>query len=97
MDSKIVNKQNFADRFKRLDIRCPDIAGKARPGQFVKVCPAQGGASIPLVVAEIDPLRGIIAVIVQEADPVGQKVGVMPINQSIYSILGPLGTPVRSG
>lgn len=95
MDYKIVNKQNFADRFKRLDIRCPDIAGKLHPGQFVKVCPVQGEASIPLVVAEIDPLRGIIAVIVQEAEPVAQRLGAMPINQSIYSILGPLGTPVR--
>ena len=47
MDYKIVNKQNFADRFKRLDIRCPDIAGKVRPGQFVKVCPVQGGGVDP--------------------------------------------------
>ena len=95
MDYKIVNKQNFADRFKRLDIRCPDIAGKLRPGQFVKVCPNTGEASIPLIVFAIDPLRGIIAVIVQEADPVAQKLGAMPINQSIYSLLGPLGTPIR--
>ncbi|MBI5024028.1 MAG: sulfide/dihydroorotate dehydrogenase-like FAD/NAD-binding protein [Candidatus Omnitrophica bacterium] len=95
MDYKIVSKQNFADRFKRLDIRCPDIAGKVRPGQFVKVCPAAGEASIPLIVFEIDPLRGIIAVIVQEADPAAQKLGAMPINQSICSVLGPLGTPIR--
>ena len=95
MDYKIVSKQTFLDRFKRLDIRCPDIAGKLRPGQFVKVCPVAGEASIPLVVAEIDPLRGVIVVFVQEADPVAQKLGAMPINQPIYSILGPLGTPVR--
>lgn len=95
MDYKIVNKQNFADRFKRLDIRCPDIAGKVRPGQFVKVCLLEGEASIPLTVVEIDPLRGIIALIVQEADATAQKLGAMPINQSLYAVLGPLGVPVR--
>ena len=95
MDYKIVNKQNIADRFKRLDIRCPDIAGKVRPGQFVKVSPVEGEAFIPLIISEIDPLRGMIAVIVQEADPAAQKLGAMPINQSLYAVLGPLGNPLR--
>lgn len=95
MDYKIVNKQSFADCFKRLDIRCPDIAGKLRPGQFVKACPLEGEPFIPLIVAEIDPLRGIISVIAQDVDPAAQKLGALPINQSLYAILGPLGVPVR--
>lgn len=94
MDYKIINKQNFADRFKRLDIRCPDLALKMRAGQFLKVCPAEGEGSIPLTVSEIDPMRGIVTVVVQEADPIAQKLSAIPINQPIHALLGPLGTAV---
>jgi ferredoxin/flavodoxin---NADP+ reductase len=93
MDYKIVNKQIFADRFKRLDIHCPPVARKAKAGQFVKICPAEGEVSIPLTVFEADPQRGIISLIVHEADPAAQRLGLMPINEPVYSVLGPLGVP----
>lgn len=95
MNHKIISKQNFADRFKRLDIHCPDVAVKIKAGQFVKISPAPGELSVPLVVSEIDPLRGVISVIVQEADPTAQKLAAIPINQSPHAIVGPLGVPVR--
>ncbi|MBI5150821.1 MAG: sulfide/dihydroorotate dehydrogenase-like FAD/NAD-binding protein [Candidatus Omnitrophica bacterium] len=93
MDYKIVNKQIFADRFKRLDIHCPQVARKAKAGQFVKICPAEGEVSIPLTVFETDPQRGIISLIVHETDPAAQRLGLMPINEPVYSVLGPLGVP----
>ncbi len=94
MHYKIVNKQSFAGRFKRINIHCPDIATKLQPGQFIKVSLWQG-ASVSLIVAEIDSLRGVLTVIAQDADPLAQQLGNLPINYVLHAVLGPLGVPVR--
>jgi ferredoxin/flavodoxin---NADP+ reductase len=90
---EIINKQIIAENIKRVDIAAENIARKVRPGQFVSVCPEEGDERIPLTVVEHDADKGNITLIFQEKGVTTGKLGSLPINESVYSILGPLGTP----
>lgn len=90
---EIRNKQILADDVKRIEVSAPLIASKVQPGQFVSVSPYEGDERIPLTVVEADPIKGIITLIVQEVGYTTKKLGNIAINEQIFSILGPLGTP----
>jgi ferredoxin--NADP+ reductase len=95
MPFRITNKQILAEGVKRIDIAAPDIARKILPGQFVSVCPEADDEHIPLAVTSSDPDRGYISLIFPELGHTTRKLGALPINETIFSILGPLGRPAR--
>jgi len=90
---KIINKQILAENIKRIDISAPNIASKVQPGQFVSVGPEENDEHIPLTVTSCDPQRGHISLIFPELGHTTRKLGALPINEHIFSILGPLGRP----
>ncbi|MBF0483537.1 MAG: sulfide/dihydroorotate dehydrogenase-like FAD/NAD-binding protein [Candidatus Omnitrophica bacterium] len=92
---EILNKQILAEDVKRVDIYAPQIARKVRPGQFVSICPEEGDERIPLTVVETDEGRSTIALIFQEKGDTTGKLGSLPIHESVFSILGPLGQPAK--
>jgi len=94
MHFKVINKQILAEQVKRIDILAEDIARRVRPGQFVSVCAEKNDDHIPLTVTSSDPGRGSISLIFPEVGPATKKLGSMPINESLFSVLGPLGRPV---
>ncbi len=90
---KIINKQVLAPDVKRVDVLAPAVAMRIQAGQFVSVCPQEGDERIPLTVIEADKDKGTISLIFQEVGVTTKKLGTLPINESIFSILGPLGRP----
>jgi len=90
---KVINKLVLAEGVKRLDIEARNIAVRIKPGQFVNICVEEGDERIPLAVVEYDAKKGVISVIFQENGAGTKKLGDLPINESIFSVLGPLGTP----
>lgn len=91
----IVHKQILGPDLKRMDVMAPNIAMKIRPGQFVSLCPEEGMERIPLSVVDHDAVKGTITLIFQEVGATTKRLGEMPINDSIFSILGPLGQPAK--
>ncbi|MBF0478816.1 MAG: sulfide/dihydroorotate dehydrogenase-like FAD/NAD-binding protein [Candidatus Omnitrophica bacterium] len=92
---EIVNKQILAEDVKRVDIYAPHIAKNALPGQFVSICPEEGDERVPLTVIETAEGRGTISLIFQEKGETTGKLGSLPIHESVFSILGPLGQPAK--
>lgn len=91
MTFKIINKQILTQGVKRIDIVAPNIARKIQPGQFVSVCPEEDDEHIPMTVTNCDPIKGEIALIFPEIGHTTRKLGSLLINESVFSILGPLG------
>jgi len=91
MPFKIINKLVLAEQVKRIDIAAPNIARKIQPGQFVSVCPEEDDEHIPITVTHCDPIKGEISLIFPEIGYTTRKLGALPINESVFSILGPLG------
>lgn len=90
---KILNRQILSHDWTRLDIRAPEIASRVQAGQFVRVCPEEGGEHIPLTVVDADALKGVISLIVHHVGLTTHRLGGMAIHASLYSVLGPLGMP----
>lgn len=93
MSYTILHKQILSPDIKRLDIFAPQIARKVQAGQFVSVSAEEGDKRIPLTVIEADPSKGSITLIVQERGETTRKLGTFVIQDSFFSILGPLGVP----
>jgi NAD(P)H-flavin reductase len=57
---EILLKQDLTPVTKLFEVRAPDVARKAQPGQFVIVRIHEKGERIPLTVADYDRQRGVI-------------------------------------
>jgi len=92
---EIVNKQILAENIKRIDVVADSIARKIKPGQFVSVSSEEGEERISLSVVDADPEKGTLSLIFHETTPATRQLGAIPIHESIFSILGPLGVPAE--
>lgn len=96
---KILDKQLLADssniKITRLDLFAPNIANKARAGQFVVLMVNEKGERIPLTVVDVDTGKGSITLIFQELGLTTKLLGSLNVGESVYAITGPLGHPTE--
>jgi ferredoxin--NADP+ reductase len=76
---------------KRFDLDAPEIARKARPGQFVVLRVNEEGERIPLTVADTDPEKGVLVIVFQEVGKSTRLLGTLNEGDSILDLIGPLG------
>ncbi|MDY0392623.1 MAG: sulfide/dihydroorotate dehydrogenase-like FAD/NAD-binding protein [Candidatus Bipolaricaulis sp.] len=87
-------KQPLGPNVVELVVEAPRIAARARAGQFVVVRLHERGERIPLTLADWDPGRGTITLVVQmvgkSTRELGERFG---IGDTIRDVVGPLGSP----
>lgn len=92
---RIIKKEILADtkdtRITRIEVIAPDIARKAKPGQFVALMVSQEGERIPLTIVEKDENKGAITLIFQEVGLTTKLLGRLNTGDSLFAIVGPLG------
>lgn len=92
---KILNKKVLGStpetRIVKIDIASPDIARKARPGQFVALMVSEKGERIPLTIVASDPAKGVITLIFQVAGLTTKLLEKVNAGGELYAIVGPLG------
>lgn len=92
---KIINRKELAKDITRMVIEAPQIAKKAKPGQFVVVVVDEKGERIPLTLADWDKQKGTISLIFQKVGFSTRKLGMLNVSDNIAHILGPLGHPTE--
>jgi NAD(P)H-flavin reductase len=90
---QILAKQELASQIKLVKIHAPDIAEKAKPGQFVIIRTDEKGERIPLTLVDWEKNDGTITLIFQEVGVSTRKLGALKPGDKIPNVLGPLGTP----
>ncbi|MCU0652227.1 MAG: sulfide/dihydroorotate dehydrogenase-like FAD/NAD-binding protein [Candidatus Omnitrophica bacterium] len=92
---KILKKEILAEnsgiKITKLEILSPELAKKAKAGQFVALMVSEKGERIPLTIVDSNQAEGIITLIFQEAGLTTKLLGKMNIGDSLYSLTGPLG------
>ena len=88
---EILVKEDLTPVTKLFEIRAPDVACKARAGQFVIIRIHEKGERIPLTIADHDLERGIITLVVQEVGKTTTEMGRMRAGDHLASLTGPLG------
>lgn len=89
--NKIVRKTEFSERVIRFDIDAPRIAKARKAGHFVMVRVAEHGERIPLTIAEADPEKGTITLVIQRVGASSQKLCDLNEGDYILDVVGPLG------
>src|SRR5512140_17799 len=91
----ILAKEVLSPDVVRFWIDAPPIARKRRPGQFVIVRASENGERIPLTIADADPARGAISLVVQGVGKSTKQLNSLNVGDDIPDVAGPLGRPTR--
>jgi len=90
---QILAKQELAPQIKLFKIHAPDIAEKAKPGQFVILKVDEKGERIPLTLVDWKNDEEAITLIFQEVGVSTRKLGMLGVGDEIQNVVGPLGSP----
>jgi len=90
---KILAQQELGHQIKQVVIHAPEIAEKAKAGQFVILRVDDEGERIPLTLVEWEKAEGTIKLIFQEVGVSTKKLGCLQAQDEILNVAGPLGKP----
>jgi len=90
---EILAKEALAPVVKLMVISAPEVARKAKAGQFVIVRASEEGERIPLTIADYDRDEGTITIVYQEVGKTTMHLGAMEVGDELASFTGPLGEP----
>lgn len=92
---QIVVKEQLTPDTQMFKVRAPDVAKKAKPGQFIVLRMDERGERIPLTVADTEPDNGLVTIAVQGLGATTKKLNSMKAGDSIRDFVGPLGVPTE--
>ncbi|HIE18771.1 TPA: sulfide/dihydroorotate dehydrogenase-like FAD/NAD-binding protein, partial [Candidatus Bathyarchaeota archaeon] len=93
MGNEIVDKKILAPEVNLIRVKAPQIAEKAKSGQFVILRATGDGERIPLTIIDWDPEEGTITLVFKEVGVSTKDLGKLNVGEEIPDLLGPLGTP----
>lgn len=89
----IVEARFLAPDIKRFTIEAPRVAKKRKAGQFVILRLHDHGERIPLTIADSDPEKGTVTIIVQGIGKTTKLLNLLEAGDAVLDLVGPLGKP----
>ncbi len=89
----IVAKEQLCPVIDYFKFEAPEIARKAKAGQFVVIRVDEVGERIPLTLADWDAKEGTITLVAMRVGTTTHKLSCFGAGDSILDIIGPLGLP----
>jgi NAD(P)H-flavin reductase len=90
---RILEKQQLAPQVFRFAVEAPDIARKARAGQFVILRLDERGERIPLTISDTLTEQGAVVLFIQVVGKTSTQMSQLKVGDSILDLAGPLGNP----
>lgn len=90
---KIVNKKKLAHKENLFEVSAPDIAAKAKVGQFIIIVPHKKGERIPLTICDYDAKKGTVSFAFHEVGKTTKELGLLNEGDCLLNVTGPLGNP----
>jgi ferredoxin--NADP+ reductase len=90
---RIIDKRELGPQVKLIRIHAPEIAEKAKAGQFIILRTDNEGERIPLTIVSWNKKEGTITLIFQEVGVSTKKLGALQTGERIANLIGPLGNP----
>ncbi len=87
----VLERTQLSPNVTRLVVEAPRIAEIREPGQFVIVHRGPGAERIPLTIADADPQRGTITLVIQAVGKSTEELVALQPGEAIVDIAGPLG------
>jgi ferredoxin--NADP+ reductase len=90
---KILINRELAPKIRLFEVYAPEMAEKAKPGQFVIVIIDETGERIPLTIAGYDVEKGTLSFVFNEVGKSTKQLGLLREGDCVSNITGPLGNP----
>jgi len=91
----IIQKNDLAAKVFRYVIKAPNIARKAKEGQFVILRLREEGERIPITLADWNKEEGTITLYVQAIGKTTTMMSMMKPGDALMDVVGPFGVPSR--
>ncbi|PIE75194.1 MAG: ferredoxin-NADP reductase [Deltaproteobacteria bacterium] len=92
---EIVERKEIAENIILNRIKAPDIAKKAKPGQFVLIRAVDTGERIPLTISSSDEKNGLITIIYMITGKSTAIFSGLKKGEFFLDVIGPLGMPTE--
>jgi ferredoxin--NADP+ reductase len=76
-----------------LEVEAPDIAAKAKPGQFIIVVSNEKSERVPLTISGYDSNKGTVSFAFHEVGKTTKEMGCLNEGDCLLNVTGPLGNP----
>ena len=93
MTYRILSKKELAYKKTLFVVDAPDVAAKARPGQFLIVIPKEGGERVPLTICDYDRQKGTVSFAFHGVGKTTKELGTLDQGDRLFNVTGPLGNP----
>lgn len=93
MTYEIIAKRRLAYKETLFLVSAPEIAAKARPGQFLIVIAREGGERVPLTICDYDARTGTVSFASHEVGKSTKELGTFDVGDRLFNLTGPLGNP----
>jgi NAD(P)H-flavin reductase len=90
---RILQKQDLVPGIHLFKMAAPDVARKAKAGQFVVIKIDEKGERIPLTLADWDDREGSVTIVFMEVGTTTRRLALLKAGDSITNFVGPLGMP----
>jgi len=90
---KIITTKELAPKEKLFEVEAPDIAAKAKPGQFVIIIIGKKGERIPLTICDYNRTKGTVSFAFHEVGKTTKELGLLSEGDCLENVTGPLGNP----
>ena len=90
---KITSKEKLCPVVDFFKIEAPEVAKKAKAGQFVVVRIDEVGERIPLTLADWDEKEGTVTLVAMQVGTTTYKLAGLNAGDHILDLIGPLGLP----
>ncbi|MFQ6070357.1 MAG: sulfide/dihydroorotate dehydrogenase-like FAD/NAD-binding protein [Candidatus Aminicenantales bacterium] len=91
--AKVVRRERLVPNIHLLEVHAPEVARKAKPGQFVIIMPDEKGERIPLTIADWDREKGTVTSVVLVVGTSTRKLSLLKRGDEVPVYVGPLGRP----
>ena len=88
-----MNKKELAPKEIMFEIEAPDIAEKAKAGQFAIIVIGEKGERIPLTICAYDRTKGTVSFAFHEVGKTTKELGLLNEGDCLRNVTGPLGNP----
>jgi ferredoxin--NADP+ reductase len=92
---EIVSRKDLTPTIKQFEVRAPQVARKAKPGQFVVLRIDERGERIPLTIQDWSPEGGTVKVVVLEIGKTTKQLNSLKAGDRLLNFIGPLGKPTE--
>ena len=90
---EIISKKQFSEKVNEYVVYAPDVAHRARAGQFIIPRATEDGERVPFTVCDYDREKGTITILVQTVGYSTMILEKLSVGDSICDFVGPLGKP----